>query len=355
MNHFEKFCDIYCDKKYILKEEIYTPQKYESISDKSYYNYILKQKLIEKIYNSFKDFNEIPIHISKVFYDKSKVSKNFHKKTSSDISKMSVKNSKLKSILKILLKGATKNNISYLNVYEEIDLLDNINKFQDKDYEIIINTQNSVSRTRNEVLNYIRDNDILNGFFFILIWGGHKTPSISDTLIFLNENYQFTKELSSILCNASKSLKYTYNELAKVNGLGPAYFTKILYFYTHAYKKHWKTQSYIMDQFTSKSMNLIRQSEISKTINLSDDIIKINKNKTGETLDGKTCFVKYDNFNNDIIKITNFFRKNGNQNINEEIVEIMLFGEYKNKNKSFTFSPFKLWRQYVKENYWSNF
>ena len=68
-----------------------------------------------------------------------------------------------------------------------------------------------------------------------------------------------------------------------------------------------------------------------------------------------TYFIKYENFNKDIRKITDFFRENGNSEINEEMIEIMLFGEDKNKNKFFKTSPFKLWRNYVKENYWSGF
>ena len=184
MNHFEKFCEIYCDNKYNFKNEIYTPQNYESNSVRSYYNYILKQKLIEKIYSSFKNFNEIPIQFSKVFYNRSKESKNYTKKTHNDISKRSQRNTKLRNILKLLLENAPENNYSYTDVYDEIDLLNNMNEFQNKDYEFFISTQNSVSRTRNEVLSYIQNHNLLQSIFFILIWGGHKTPSISDTLIF---------------------------------------------------------------------------------------------------------------------------------------------------------------------------
>ena len=353
MKHFEKFCEIYCDKKYILKKDVYEPQIYESSSENSFYNYILKQKLIEKIYKSFKNFDEIPYQISKVFYDKTKQKENYSENIEiNNIQKIIERNSKLRIILEILLKNDPENSISYLNEYSQIDLLNNINKFQDKETKFFMSTQKKVSRTRKEVINYIKNYDIFNGIFLILIWGGHKTKSIADVLIYLHDKINID-ELRSLLCDASKSLGDVYQSLSKINGIGPAYFTKILYFYTHAYKKNWETQSYIMDQFTSKSMNLIRKSEISRVINLSNDEFEFDKikDKSPSTLNQKTSFSKYDNFNNDIIRITNFFKEKGNNNLNEEIIETMLFGEDKNKNKTYNTSPFKLWRTYVNENY----
>ena len=353
MKHFEKFCEIYCDQKYILKKDVYDPQIYESSSENSFYNYILKQKLIEKIYKSFKNFDEIPYQISKVFYDKTTQKKNYSNNIEiNSIQKKIKRNSKLRIILEILLKNDQSNNLSYLNEYSQIDLLNNVNQFQDKETKFFMSTQNKVSRTRKEVINYIKNHDIFNGIFLILIWGGHKTNSIADILIHLYDKKNID-ELRSSLCDASKSLGDVYESLSKIDGIGPAYFTKILYFYTHAYKKNWKTQSYIMDQFTSKSMNLIRKSEISKVINLSNDEFEFDKikDKSPSTLDQKTSFSKYDNFNNDIIRITNFFKEKGNNNLNEEIIETMLFGEDKNKNKTYNTSPFKLWRTYVNENY----
>ena len=54
MDHFIKFCEIYCDYSYKLKEEVFLEQKYSSKSEISYFNYIIKQKIIEKIYINFK-------------------------------------------------------------------------------------------------------------------------------------------------------------------------------------------------------------------------------------------------------------------------------------------------------------
>ena len=52
MNHFDKFLDIYCDKSFKLREGTYLVQEYESKSEESFFNYLVKQKIKERILES---------------------------------------------------------------------------------------------------------------------------------------------------------------------------------------------------------------------------------------------------------------------------------------------------------------
>ena len=103
-----------------------------------------------------------------------------------------------------------------------------------------------------------------------------------------------------------------------------------------------------MDQFTSKAINLLRNSHIKNKINLSHDKLKINKDGS---LDQNTNYINYINFNQDIQKLTVFFKKQGNLKISEELVEIMLFGSPYNSKENLITSPHKRWRNYLNENY----
>lgn len=336
MDHFIKFCEIYCDKSFKLKQEVFSEQKYSSKSEISYFNYIIKQKIIEKIYINFKFKEQTPSHLLKAF--------GYSKFNSGHLNKIINKNIILKKILKKIENKFSSNNYAHIQILEELDNL-NHDEFTKKDFKIYTDKVSKIKRTRKEVINFIKLNNVYLGIFFILLWGNHREPHITNVLSDFEKNDNLIDELSTILFEATKSPKQTYDTLNSIKGLGPAYFTKILYFYTHAFSEVWKDKMYIMDQFTSKSMNLLRKSTKNLNINLSDESIKILKNNS---LVAK--YSNYKKFNDDIKSLTNFFKNKGNININEEMIEVMLFGQ-NYTSKTLHFSSYELWRKYVNENY----
>lgn len=340
MDNFKKFCEIYCDNSYQLKEEVFIVQKYPSKSAISYFNYIIKQKIIEKIYIYFKFKEQTPPHLLKAFKSK--------KFKSEQLDKILKKNKNLKKILEKIENQFSLNNYSYTHVLEELEDL-NQDEFINKNYNIYFDTVNKVKRTREEVNNFIKINNVYLGIFYILLWGNHKEPHITNVLFDFEKNDKLIDEISTMLFKSTKSPEETYDKLNAIRGLGPAYFTKILYFYTHAFSDVWKDKMYIMDQFTSKSMNLLRKSLKNHNINLSDESIKILKNNS---LAAK--YSTYKKFNDDIKSLTNFFKNEGNSKINEELIEVMLFGQ-NYTSKTLNFSPHELWRKYVNENYDAEF
>jgi hypothetical protein len=345
MEHFKQFCDIYCEENYKLKKEIFSEQKYKSKSKKSFLNFIIKQKIKEKIYSSYLNQDEIPDHLSKIFSINQLKNFAVHRDKKTNILK------KPKAQLKVILNKLTKkfpdNNFSYNEIFDELDR-SNFKQIITKDLSIYTSPVDKVLRYRKQIKEYILKNDIYFGIFYILIWGGHKELSILDTLISFEENKLLIKRLSLMLREGKVSTEECYNALKNIKGLGPAYFTKIMYFYSHSYKVCWQEQTYIMDQFTAKSMNLLRASYIKNEINLSNDILNINK---FGSLDGNTNYIKYKYFNDDIRKLTAFFKNHSNHSINEELIEVMLFGQPYDKKDNINNSPHKLWRRYIKENY----
>ena len=345
MDHFKQFCRIYSEKNYELKKEVFIDQQYKSKSTKSFLNFIIKQKLKQKIYSSYHNKNEIPLHLTKLFSVNQL--KNFSDHRSIKIKILKKQNSQSKVILKKLTKHFPDNNFSYNEIFDELEH-SNLEQLITKDLSLYTNPVNKVLRHRKQIKEYILKNEIYSSIFYILIWGGHKEHSILDTLMSFEENKALTKKLRLMLSDGKFSTEDCYNSLKNIKGLGPAYFTKILYFYSHSYKDRWEEQTYIMDQFTSKSMNLIRASYIKNKINLSNDIL--NLNSIG-SLDGNTSYIKYKYFNDDIRRLTTFFNNHSNHYVNEELIEVMLFGQPYDKKDNINSSPHKLWRKYINDNF----
>ena len=300
----------------------------------------LRKKIIEKIYINFKFKEQTPSHLLKVFGN--------NKFKSEHLNRIIKKNITLKKILKKIENKFSSNNYAHIQILEELDDL-NQNEFTKKNYKIYTDSVSKIKRTRKEVINFIKLNNVYFGIFFILLWGNHKEPHITNVLSDFEDNGKSIDKLSSMLFKASKSPEQIYDALNAIKGLGPAYFTKILYFYTHAFSEVWKDKMYIMDQFTSKSMNLLRKSVKNYNINLSDERIKI--------LKSNSLVAKYSNykkFNDDIKSLSDFFKNEGNRNINEELIEVMLFGQ-NYTSKTLHFSSHELWRKYVNENYDAEF
>ena len=343
MDFFKKFCKIYCEKNYILKKQVFFDQAYECKSFKSYYNFVIKQKLKEKTYENFENENKIPSNLKKIFTAKKQL-ENFDSNRITKFNKLYNQNLRLKTILE-KLDSVFMLSTSHLNFFEKLEFFDSKDLLTVPD--IYIERVQQVKRTRKEVLDHIKQKDIYSSIFYILMWGNHKELSITQALTYIEEN-RMIKELSNLLIDGNKPVGDIYNILKEVKGLGPAFFTKILYFYSHAFPEKWAERGYIMDQFTSKSINLLRNSHIKNEINLSHDKLKINKDGS---LDQNTNYINYKNFNQDIQKLTIFFKKQGNLKINEELVEIMLFGSPYNSKDNLETLPHKRWRNYLDKNY----
>ena len=115
---------------------------------------------------------------------------------------------------------------------------------------------------RHELYAYVNsaNTSMLEGILTILGWGDI-TPKNFRT--FANKETKFLvaalKAISESQLTQSeayekiKSLKKGSSKHWKLHGLGPAYYTKLLYFYTKK-KRH---TCYIMDQFTARSINFL--------------------------------------------------------------------------------------------------
>ena len=97
-----------------------------------------------------------------------------------------------------------------------------------------------------------------------------------------------------------------------------------------------------MDQFTSKSMNLLRMEPKKYDINLSQDYLKVK-----DSLDNNTPYSMYENYNQDVEKLIRFFQEKGNRNVDADIIEVMLFGDSNKKSNT----PFRKWRLYTNQAY----
>ena len=343
MSHFDKLIEIYCDKPFKLRDNTFLVQEYGSKSEESFFNYLVKQKIKQRILESIESINLIPSQLLELFSDNQQREYNQKRtKFQNDIYQTN------KYIEKILtnLQPLTKN---FKNTYNED--IKNIGKesindtFQEK-YSDYFKTVKKTERTRQSVIEFIRKYDCFLGIFYVLIWGGHRLTQILDVLNHVEDDKQFLNDITSMFCKVSHSPEEVYSTLKNIKGLGPAYFTKILYFYTHAFDKNSNHKAYIMDQFTSKSMNLLRKESMKYSIYLSQDNLKLSKStdaKTGGisyTLDNNTPYSMYENYNQDIERLVQFFQEKGNRNVDADIIEVMLFGDSNKKSNT----PFRKWR-----------
>ncbi len=350
MNHFQKFLEIYCDKPFKLREDTYLVQEYESKSEESFFNYLVKQKIKERILESVESKDLIPYQLLKLLSDNQQ--RKYNQKRSKFQNDISQKNKFLEKILTNLNPFSKKFKKDYNQIIKTIGK-ESINEtFQEK-YSDYLKTVDKAKRTRQSVIDVLRKSDCFLGIFYVLIWGDHRLSSILDVLNHFEKDKQLLNNITSMLCSASHSPEEVYSTLKSVKGLGPAYFTKILYFYTHAFDKEWNHKAYIMDQFTSKSMNLLRMESIKYDINLSQDNLKItniiNKNtgRSSDTLDNNTPYSMYENYNQDVERLVQFFQEKGNRNVDADIIEVMLFGDSNEKSNT----PFSHWRVYTNKAY----
>ena len=119
---------------------------------------------------------------------------------------------------------------------------------------------------RCDVRKFVKRSDVgsLAKVLFVLGWGGMRTPHAAKALSSFHEHWEDI--VDSMLdgkinrfqaYDKFHSLNYGDNARKKgkkvLEGMGPAYYTKLIFFLQ---KKH---NGYIMDQWTSRSMNLLRK------------------------------------------------------------------------------------------------
>ena len=343
MNHFDKFLEIYCDKSFKLRKDTYLVQEYESKSEESFFNFLVKQKIKQRILEVIESKILIPSQLFKLFSKKQQ--ENYDKERVELKNVISKRNKHIERIIKELDYFFKKIDKDFYQVVKDVGSENIDDTFQIK-YSNYTKKISKVRRTRQCVIDFLKKSDCFSGIFFVLIWGGHKESSLLNVLNYFEDNKEKLNEVTVMLREASHSPEEVYSTLKDVKGLGPAYFTKILYFYTHAFDKKWNHKSYIMDQFTSKSMNLLRMESKKYDINLSQDYLKVK-----DSLDNNTSYSMYKNYNKDIEKLVQFFQEKGNKNVNADIIEVMLFGDSNKKSNT----PFRKWRLYANEAFAKDF
>lgn len=102
-----------------------------------------------------------------------------------------------------------------------------------------------------EILEHEKDNRVI--FLSIMAWGSMKIPHARRSL----EHLDLISKWIDFIRYKNPMRQDAYDSFLKIgaNGIGPAYFTKLIFFLT-ARKDNIPT-GYIMDQWTAKSVNLI--------------------------------------------------------------------------------------------------
>jgi hypothetical protein len=178
-------------------------------------------------------------------------------------------------------------------------------------------------RDRETVRGICQDPNIpvLQGYIEVMAWGsqGNGQGGSRNVLSAWEENAKIERVLNTVRAGGL-TRRQGYNlflKEGKVPGLGPAYWTKLLYFFSP------DTSFYIMDQWTAKSINLLVGQQL---VRLQGDAL-CNKNKAGN----------YQAYCEEIDKMAQILKVDGDR------VEEMLMSKGGTHPKP--------WRAYVKSNY----
>ncbi len=157
----------------------------------------------------------------------------------------------------------------------------------------------------------------------ILVWGGIRRDNARRAFLAID---QWRSVFADVRRNALDR-RLAYDLFAKLRpnklpGVGPAYYTKFIYFLTH----NRKSRGYIMDQWTSLSINII----------YGRPLIQMNKGKTGYVVSDRNSGDNYDCYCSKVEEIADHVGKTPDE------VELMLFSEGRGRG---------LWREFVKKSY----
>ena len=172
----------------------------------------------------------------------------------------------------------------------------NFGKFQDKKID------------RSDVRKFVssKDANTLEKVLFVLAWGGMNPRNARFAL----ESYRNCWEtiandmLKTNLCRyeAYKQFHLLIKD-GKLKGMGPAYFTKLIFFLE---PKH---NGYIMDQWTARSMNLLRKDNVRKIHLLSTGWRNGKKFRNFRVHPVKNDVCVYSNFCEDLECVAKFLCK----------------------------------------------
>ena len=183
--------------------------------------------------------------------------------------------------------------------------------------------ENGVSRKMLfEICNNSNIDDIKQKIFSVFVWGGiHKKNA---TLILgnsIDEILECTKKLQNV-----KSREEAYNCFwdKNLSGLGPAFYTKLMFFFRR------DLNCYIMDQWTSRSINLLM---FGKSF-----IVRLGNNQVSE----KNKASDYYNYCKKVDELTVEVNKVLNKDFTGSDIELFLFSHGGKKKGD--------WRSYVIEN-----
>ena len=224
----------------------------------------------------------------------------------------------------------------------------NLNDFHDR----VVN--------RCDVKKFVKRSDVssMAKVLFVLGWGGMRTPHAANALSSFHEHW---KDIVDSMLDGKINRFRAYDKFHSLNhgdnarkkgkkvleGMGPAYYTKLIFFLQ---KKH---NGYIMDQWTSRSMNLLRK-DASRNIHLK----RVYK-KGEEEEDRKNYYV--DSEKNDVSVYRKFCKDledlsdrlahcfpetiTGNKKQKAEATEQLIFSR-----GNIVRVPLGNWRDYVLEN-----
>lgn len=143
------------------------------------------------------------------------------------------------------------------------------------------------NRREVEFVCHHKDAHVLLGYVCVMAWGGQGERACTGAHVkdAWDERETIQKHLSQLKAGGlTRSDAYNlFQNSGRVSGLGPAFFTKLLYFFdqTEAKKGNVKTKTgrcYIMDQWTARSVNLLTGQSLVKMAGTPPSISVSNAN-----------------------------------------------------------------------------
>lgn len=189
--------------------------------------------------------------------------------------------------------------------------------------------------TREEVFEFVRDqnNDSLTCSYLIFAWGGMRyshARSVADNAYKLIKIVDLIRSKKIGRDDAYEHF-YALHNKREIQGLGPAFYTKILYFLGY---ESWS--SVIMDQWTALSINYL----------FDQKIVKLNRfqsgNKFSYSVTKENDYRIYAKFNQCIEFLAKTLSERLDKKISNEDAEMMIFSEGRGKGK---------WRNHLIDNY----
>lgn len=189
----------------------------------------------------------------------------------------------------------------------------------------------SDAQSRDQLFNYIAsgDHEIRECCISILAWGGMRVTN--GVLLFAGSDEWL--EVSKEVKNGNLNRRQAYGKFKRLRdkgalpGMGPAYFTKLIFFLTPRCQD---SRGYIMDQWTSASVNLLSRSPI-----VSTQLTSSSNGSLTETVSDLNTDQNYESF----CVFVEAVAKNIKNKVRPEEVEQMMFSQG-GKNKG-------AWRRYV--------